>query len=240
MSERTAVLQRLQSIDTKIKQLEGDKLYRSYDVQKKRDQVQQKKEKLQKLGEDIKNSQKNITSRELDLKSKESEIHKLQTQLNLVKTNKEYSAIKTEIAGKEADKSIMEDDILRLIDIYEEAQQRYTTYQKEIEGEESQLQELRRHVEADLKTIDAEVQELKKKRNEYTALLDHDTLQHYNRLVNHRDSVAVVSVVNKVCQGCFMSVTSQTVNQLLSNKELTFCHSCGRILYLDSHNEEQE
>ena len=34
MNERIEVLRRLQSIDTKLKRLEGDKLYRSYDIQK--------------------------------------------------------------------------------------------------------------------------------------------------------------------------------------------------------------
>ena len=34
MNEQIEVLRRLQSIDTKLKRLDGDKLYRDYDVQK--------------------------------------------------------------------------------------------------------------------------------------------------------------------------------------------------------------
>lgn len=238
MSERITVLRKLQSIDTKLRRLEGDKLYRSYDVQKKQNQIHQKKEKLTKLGEETKAAQKNINMRELDLKSKEAEINKLRIQQNQVKTNKEYGAIKSEIAGKEADKSIIEEEILRFMDAHEEMNQRHKSFQKEIEIEESQLKELQKHVETDLKTIDAEIGDLKKKRAEYASLIDQEALQHYNRLVSHKDAMAVVNVVNKVCQGCFMSITPQTLNQLLSNRELTFCHSCGRILYLDTNDEE--
>jgi predicted nucleic acid-binding Zn-ribbon protein len=50
MNERIEVLRRLQSIDTKLKRLEGDKLYRSYDIQKKQNQIQQKKTELSKIG----------------------------------------------------------------------------------------------------------------------------------------------------------------------------------------------
>ena len=37
-----------------------------------------------------------------------------------------------------------------------------------------------------------------------------------------------------------MSVTAQTLNQLMSGKDITFCHSCGRILYLDNDEGELE
>jgi uncharacterized protein len=238
MSERTTVLRRLQSIDTKLRRSEGDKLYRSYDVQKKQKQIQEIKEKLSKLAEEMKNFQKTINIKELDLKSKEAEINKLRTQLNQVKTNKEYNATKNEIAGKEADKSIIEEEILRMMDTYDEIQQNYKSCQKELESEESQLKELQEQVEIDLKTIENEINDLKKKRNEYITLVDQEALHHYNRLVSHKDALAVVNVVNRVCQGCFMSITAQTLNQLLSNKEITFCHSCGRILYLEDKDEE--
>ncbi|MEP9411684.1 MAG: hypothetical protein HRF42_09810 [Candidatus Brocadia sp.] len=240
MNERIEILRRLQSIDTKLKRLEGDKLYRGYDVQKKQNQIQQKKAELSELGEEVKFIQKNVGSKELDLKSIEAEINKLRLQMNQVKTNKEYSAIKAEIGGKEADKSALEDEILGMMATYEETQQRYKSFEKEIEHEGAQLKELQKQVEADLRVLDTEIDELRKKRDKYAVMLDNDTLQQYNRLVSHKDAVAVVNVVNKVCQGCFMSITAQTLNQLMSGKDLTFCHSCGRILYLDSGNEEVE
>lgn len=240
MDGRIEVLRRLQSIDTKLRRLEGDKLYREYDIQKKLTLIQQKKTELTKLNEETKNYQKDVGIKELDLKSMETEIAKLRLQMNQVKTNKEYSAIKAEIGGKEANKSVLEDEILGMMTKYEEMNQRFRSFEKTIEHENAQLKELQKHVESDLTTIDAGIQELRKMRNKYETLLDSDALQHYNRLVSHKDAVAVVPVINKVCQGCFMSVTAQTLNQLLSDKDITFCNSCGRILYLNNSNEVLE
>ncbi len=237
MNERIELLRRLQSIDTSIKRLVGDKLYRGYDVQKKQNQIQQKKQALAELGEEIKAFQKDTGIKELDLKTKEGEIEKLRIQINQVKTNKEYSAIKNEIGGKEADKSLLEEEILMMITKYEEMQQRQGLFKKEVEHEESQLKGLQDRVKADLEKTENEIAELKKKRSEFTAKLDQDALQHYNRLVSHKDALAVVSVVNMVCQGCFMAVTSQIINQLMAGKDITFCHSCGRILYLEDSSE---
>lgn len=240
MNERIEILRRLQSINTKLKRIEGDKLYRNYDIQKKQNHIQQKKTALSKIEEEVKSFKKNISSKELDLKSIEAEINKLRLQMNQLKTNKEYSAMKIEIGGKEADKSVLEDEILRMMTKYEEVQQRYKFLEKEIQQDELQLMELKKQIDTDIKSMESEIAELKKKHNAYAATVDNNTLQQYNRLVSHKDAVAVVSVVNQVCQGCFMSVTPQTLNQLMSGKELTFCHSCGRILYLDIGREEGE
>ncbi len=240
MNERIEVLRRLQSIDTQLQRLEGDKRYRSYDIQKKQNQIQQKRAELLKISEEIKTFQKSISIKELDLKSIEADINKLRLQTNQLKTNKEYSAMKAEIGGKEADKSVLEDDILAMMTKYEEVQQRYKVFEKELEQEESELKELQKKVETDLKAMENEIVELKKRHDNYASMLDMDTLQNYNRLVSHKDAVAVVSVTNRVCQGCFMSITSQTLNQLMSDKELIFCHSCGRILYLDNGKELEE
>jgi predicted nucleic acid-binding Zn-ribbon protein len=158
--------------------------------------------------------------------------------MNQVKTNKEYSAIKAEIGGKEADKSVLEDEILNMMTRNEENHQKYRSLENEIEHEQSELKELQKQVEANIKALENEIDEQRKKHNEYASMLDSDALQHYNRLVSHKDAVAVVSVVNKVCQGCFMSVTAQILNQLMSGKDLTFCHSCGRILYLENNRED--
>ncbi|MCF6147038.1 MAG: hypothetical protein E3K37_00080 [Candidatus Kuenenia sp.] len=240
MTEKIEVLRRLQSIDTKIKRLEGDKLYRSHDVEKKKDEIKRKRDTLASIVAETKNYQKSIGLKELELKTKEEEIHKLSVQMNQAKTNKEFSAFKTEIGGKEADKSVIEDAILGMITKYEEMQQRQREFEKEIEHEEVSSKELQKKVEDNIKEMDTKITAFKEKRNKYTSLLDDNTLQQYNRLVSHKDGIAVAGIVNKVCQSCFMSVTSQTVNQLMSKKELTFCHSCGRILYLDDGSDELE
>ncbi len=237
MSEKTDALRRLQSLDTKLKMVEGDKLYRNYDVQKKQNHIQQKKGELSKSGEEIKTFYKKISGKELDLKSLEADIDKLRLQMNQLKTNKEFGATKLEIGGKEANKSVIEDDILKLMTAYEEMQKKHKISESEIKQEELQLEELKKKVDADLETVESEIAELKEKRTVSEVGLDKDVLQQYQRLVSHKDAVAVVGVVNKVCQGCYMSITSQTLNKLMTDRDLTFCHSCGRILYLDNGKE---
>ena len=34
------------------------------------------------------------------------------------------------------------------------------------------------------------------------------------------------------CSGCYVSVTAQAVNELINGHHMSFCKTCGRILYL--------
>lgn len=238
MSERMEVLRRLQSINSKIRQLKKDKEYRRMDVEEKQRQIQQKKAARTEKQKEIKSFQKTIDIKELDLKTKEAEIAKFRGQLNAVKTNKEYSALLLEIRGCEADKSVIEDEILKMLSEWETIDASAGELVKEIDEEEKQLNEYLRTMENEITGFDKEIEALQKDEKEFFALLDEDALYHYRRLVSHKDGIAVVGVSNHACLGCNMGLTSQTINLLMGGDNLVFCQNCGRILYLNENEEE--
>ncbi|HHT9125561.1 MAG TPA: zinc ribbon domain-containing protein [Candidatus Brocadiia bacterium] len=237
MSERIEVLRRLQSINNKIRQLRKDKEYRRMDVQEKQRQIQYKKAALTEKQKEIKSFQKTIDIKELDLKTKEAEIQKFRVQLNIIKTNKEYNALLSEIKGREADKSILEDEILKRLSESELMDGEARKLAKEIDDEEKQLNEYLQTMETEITSFDKEIETLQNDEKEFFALLDEDALYHYRRLVSHKDGIAVAGVSNHACKGCNMGLTSQTINLLMGGDKLVFCHNCGRILYLNENEE---
>ena len=42
---------------------------------------------------------------------------------------------------------------------------------------------------------------------------------------------ALAAVEDSTCIGCYTTITTQMMNELLTNKPV-FCKSCGRMLYL--------
>ena len=65
-----------------------------------------------------------------------------------------------------------------------------------------------------------------------------DLRERYRRTVKQHgaDAMAAVEYDRKVqlgsCSGCFVSVTTQALNELINGNHLSFCKTCGRILYL--------
>src|SRR3989338_8224598 len=75
-------------------------------------------------------------SKEGDLLSKEEKTKKLQAQLYQLKTNKEYAAMEMEIKGLKADQSVLEDEILRLLDAVESARAKVSQEKESLAGED--------------------------------------------------------------------------------------------------------
>jgi len=107
MIEKFNVLIRLQSLKNKINELETSQERRKQDIQKKNVQIEREKALTEQKHEEKIAAQKEIDRKELDLKTNEGEISKYNAQLNSIKTNKEYTALVSEIGSKKADMSIL-------------------------------------------------------------------------------------------------------------------------------------
>lgn len=233
MVESIEILKRIQSLKSKIDELEASQRRRKQDIQKKKNLIESKIIISEKLHEKKVSIQKEIDKKELDLKVNEGEIAKYNIQLNSIKTNKEYTALRSEIGTKKADMSILEDELLETMSKLEKVSQEYSKSTEEIRNEEESLKDLRISVEADIKEADCEIEKIKNDQKKYLESLDEYSLIQYNRLSNIKDGKAVVAVVGNMCGGCFMNISAQTLNSLMGGKELVFCRSCSRILYLD-------
>jgi len=106
-----------------------------------------------------------------------------------------------------------------------------------LKNEEESLKNLINSVDAEVKEADIEIENIKNEQKKYIDLLDEHSLSNYNRLANIKGGKAIVPVVGNVCGGCSMNITTQTLNELMGNKELVFCRSCSRILYLEENSD---
>jgi uncharacterized protein len=237
MTERIEVLKRLQLLRNKIGELEEYKEYRKKEVQEKKNEIEDKSALSEQKHKEILLTQKEIGTRELELKTDEEQISKFNAQLNMIKTNKEYSALRTEIGCKEADRSLLEDEILNMMSRLEITSKEYRKLTDELKYGEEKLNALIKSVDEDIKKTNEEVRKLQNDQEKYSNLLDEDTLYHYKRLSNVKGGKAIAEVVDNVCGSCSMNITLQTLNLLIGGKELVLCPNCRRILFL---NEEYQ
>jgi len=233
MIDKIDVLKRVQSLKNKIDELEASQEHRKQDVQKKKALIEKEKALAEKKQEEKVAVQKDIDRKELDLKTNEGEITKFNVQLNSIKTNKEYSALISEIGSKKADMSILEDEILDTMSKLEITKQGFEKATESLRNEEESLKDLINSVDAEVKVTDTEIEKIKGEQKKYIDLLDEHSLANYNRLSNIKGGKAIVPVIGNVCGGCFMNIRTQTLNALMGSKDLVFCQSCSRILYLD-------
>ena len=223
----------LQKVDTEIYHLNVELERQPAIVEDLRKEFEDKKAHLNLLEKKLTSVQLDRKSKELELKSKEDDIAKANTQLSQLKTNKEYIAKIGEIEGIKADKSIFEEKIL---ECYEQSDELLVEIEKEKEVvsiEEKKFLEKKKEAEMKMKEVEDRVNVMVAQRQQQLSGVDAGSLARYDRILKHKEGIAIVPVQGNVCGGCFMNITPQTFNELKMQARIVECDMCSRILYLE-------
>lgn len=238
MRETLARLRQLQKLDSRLLELEQKRRRLAAEVAGREAAIRTREAEMTERDDQGMGLQKHLDRKELSLKELEEKIERLSAQLNQIKRNKEYAALQHEIAGSRADLSLIEDEILALLETIEKAADEGRRLAEASVAEQSQTAEFRRKTDAEMGRMAQEAASLQNRREELARRTDPEKMGAYERLLARQGGMAIVRAVASDggaynCAGCFMRLTSNTVNRLMSPHELQFCHSCGRILYLD-------
>ena len=184
---------------------------------------------------------------ELELKSREAEISKLRTALNSAKTNKEYAAILTQINTYKADNSKLEDDVLKIMQGVDAAKADDQKIDAQIQAEQKRLGEVSAVNAQEVAKLESMQADLQARRADATKGIQSDVLHIFDRIASGHDGEAMAPVEitdpkhgEYICGGCYMSITAEHYNALMTKDELRRCDNCGRILYLEPQNDTQK
>ena len=226
----------LQQIDIQIYGLRGIKEEKPAKIAELEAAFEVKRGILSGLEKAVLDLQKQKKDKEGELAAKEESILKLQGQLYQLKTNKEYHTMQQQIAGGKADKSVIEDKILEVMESMDASRAEMEKAKVLLAEEERVFADQKRAVQAEIKEIDDKLVCLETQRKQITPLLRQEVLGQYDRILNIRGGLALVPVQGTSCGGCHMFVPPQTINMISMYDNLVTCEMCNRILYLDERD----
>jgi predicted nucleic acid-binding Zn-ribbon protein len=231
---------RLQEVELQIAEIQK-KIDRKQGVVKKQEQrIADYEAKIRAWQAAIRTDQMEADRLDLEVKSNEVQIAKLRQALNTAKTNKEYSAILTQLNTTKADNSKVEERVLAFFKQIEGKRKEFATLQEERDREVAKLQE----ANAALKEIEDKSRDkmtkLRRDRDAAASVVPGKALDSFNRVARKLDGEAMAQVVRThpkreeyACEGCNMSITIEQVNNILSRDDTVLCNTCGRILYYE-------
>ncbi len=233
LEEQIKLLVELQGLDTHIFRIEDELESIPERIKIMEEEFKETTANLKKLEDGVKALQLKRKEREGDLESKEGTIKKYQTQMYQVKTNKEYSALQDEIGRVKADNSLIEEEVIKLLDQIDGENKEIGKEKEFLKQEESKLNEEKKRLNEEAARIKTELGNLKTQRAELALKVDKDILKKYERIIKNRDGLAVVPVANESCQGCFRIMPPQVINEIKMKSDLIVCENCTRILYIE-------
>ncbi len=181
---------------------------------------------------------------ELELKTRDQEVSKLRASLNAAKTNKEYAAVLTQLNTTRADNSKIESQILELMKAVEVDEGECENIRKQIEEQKQELEQTRKKVDGSVAEHEAEIAVIQAEWNEAAKAIPRKALDVFNRVADTYDGEAVAMIEQQEgrtaaysCGGCYMGVTAESVNLLMTKDDILRCSNCTRILVLNPSQE---
>ncbi|MBN2023468.1 MAG: phospholipase [Pirellulales bacterium] len=188
---------------------------------------------LARLQEEAKKARMASDAKQSQLKGGEEKVAKLRVQLNTASSNREYQALKDQIAAAEMANSVLSDEILEGLERLDGFAAQIDEAKQTLAKAQAEREKVARQVEAEAPSIRDDLAVAQGNLKEAESALPDDFRPLYNRAVQAFGQEALAPVVGEYCGGCNQKVPLNAIAALLLTvpKPLV-CRSCGRMLYV--------
>jgi len=232
---------KLQSVENRLR-VEKAKLTRCRrNIIIQENQIRTLQNAIEAKKEEVQLSKVQFDRLELELKSRDEQITRLRASLNTAKTNKEYAAVLTQLNTTKADNSKIESQSLELLKNIEADEAECKEIQKQINEQKQHLEQLRTEVETLAGRYQTEIDQIQAEWDQVAQTIPQKPLEIFKRVTETYDGQAVAVIEQQngkkgaySCGGCFMGLTIECVNLLMTKDDIIRCPNCTRILVLGS------
>jgi predicted nucleic acid-binding Zn-ribbon protein len=161
-------------------------------------------------------------------------IKKTKSRLLEVKTNKEYEAALKEIDAITEKNSIIEDEIIDILDAIEATRKHVEAMKKELADYRATYDRESALIDKEFSSIDSNLADMTATSHTIREQISPDIIKKYDVIRTKRNGHAVVPVWKEVCEGCHMNIPPQLYNELQKTETLISCPNCNRIIYWEN------
>ncbi|MCC7419415.1 MAG: hypothetical protein IT428_03950 [Planctomycetaceae bacterium] len=168
--------------------------------------------------------------RNLQLKTAETKLKNLQKKFDEATSGKEYDILRSQIDADTMAKSVLEDEILEMLEKVDVAKAMQGKLEAELETTRKEAEQLAKDVAAAEPPLRDEAASIEAALRDAESELPGNIVELYRRLVQSHGAEALSAVESNACTTCYGVISSQdAVN--IKNGKFVFCRSCGRLLY---------
>lgn len=239
MNELLSQLVELQAIDMEIDRIDQAIKAEQKGLDERITTLANREALISELQEKITSQQKETRSFEGEMADKMDYVRDRQSKMMQVQTGREQTALLKEIEDAKKSAKENEEKIVAIMLSVEQLTARMTEEKNLLKGEKELVAEETEKVRISIEAINKGKREKDQRRGEQAVKIKGSVLRKYDTLRLRRNGLAVVNVVDGVCQGCYMAIPPQLFNRLLRGDELFECPTCQRMIYYVRPVEEK-
>jgi len=220
----------LQKIDNVIQNLREQEEEIPKEIESLQKEVEDKESHLGEIKEESEKVVQRRRSFERVLEETQDRIRRHKAQLLNVKTNREYSALISEITVDENKVAQYEEKVFDALTQSEELVDEIKELEKALSEEKKKFEEKKTSLEKQLDETKKSLAAQENKRKNVQVKINSVILDKYERIRDKRAGSAVVPVKGSICSGCHTFLPPQFVSEIRRAQRLLTCEQCGRIL----------
>lgn len=231
MNEQIQLLISLQEKDTVISELNEIIKKLPLRLEQWKQDYKVKEDQLSQMQKEKEGIEKDLRGKERNLQIIEDDLKKFRKRIYEVKTQKEMISLDNEINKSEEEKGKLEEDILKLFEANDELSNETNSLSIELKKE---LAEIKKEEEEANRKIELNTDKLNistDQRKEISEKIAKETLALYEKIRAAKNNLAIVPVKDNTCQGCFVKLPPQIINEVKGAAHMVRCEGCVRILY---------
>jgi predicted nucleic acid-binding Zn-ribbon protein len=227
----TRQLFQLQELDTEIEQkdLTLNQKQSQLGDRKVLDAAQQQLAADQKRLDELRHQHREAEAEVTDLLDKIAEIEG-QLYSGRITNPKELTSLQHEVSTMKARSDALENTTLEIIDRVEEVERVVATATDDLKKLEEDWQQQQKQLSEEIKSLNASLEELHKRRRELVGQIDAATVNLYEKIRKQKKQ-AVAKVEQGICRACRISLSASALQKARSGQPIQ-CGTCGRILYI--------
>ncbi|MDT8318584.1 MAG: C4-type zinc ribbon domain-containing protein, partial [bacterium] len=227
------LLEEIQEIDIRVKKIQKDTEYFPQEIERINEQLEEDKKAVDEVKLALEDHEKEKRERDEELSENNEKLKKFEGRLRDLKTNTEYQASLREIDQAKKRNEEIEDELLALMELTEaeaarlaEAEALFAEKQKKADEETKALSENLKKMEKDLSGVLAD-------RAKKMKTINPEVSELYETLKTRINGLVLTDTNNGACNGCYMRIPPQVINEAMRFDKLYQCPSCNRILKIE-------
>jgi predicted nucleic acid-binding Zn-ribbon protein len=193
-------------------------------------QLQIARDALAQCKEAIKQKRMEGDRKQLLQREREAKLYEWQGKLNAANNNREYQAVKDQIAADTQANSVLSDEFLEILESIDAIQAKSVELEAKLKVVESDTAKTESRIQERLVVLKQELARVEGELKAEEAKIPADFEDTYRRLVDSRAEEAFAPLDDKSCGGCNTGLTLKLIDQLRMGTP-ALCSSCGCLIY---------
>jgi len=192
---------------------------------------------IENLGNEIKEEELKKSKNELHLAELSQKLEENSKKSGDVKTEREMKSLQLEEEIAKEQVTFANEEIARLEKIIENKKEQIDAAKVTLEELSANLDKVKADVDTKLATINEERQKVFVAKEQLLGKVNQKGLAFYQKIRRWAKNTTVVPVEEQACMGCHMTISDKIYADVIKAEDITTCPHCGRILFVQAHEE---